>query len=149
MLLHLIRYSTTNESTLGLLLMDGKFSCYTIEDAWHPEKVVGKTRIPAGHYKIHLRDEGGMTKKYAEVYGDMHQGMLWLQDVPGFEWIYIHTGNTAEHSEGCILVGNGASSNVIRGGLISASRAAYRSIYPMIARAVRGEGASIRISDFA
>jgi hypothetical protein len=69
-------------------------------------KVKGETRIPAGRYQVTLRTEGGFHSKYSEKYGEMHKGMLWVRDVPGFEYILIHTGNTDEHTAGCLLVGN-------------------------------------------
>jgi hypothetical protein len=55
--------------------------------------------------------------------------MLWLQNVPGFEWIYIHTGNTEGHTDGCPLIGDYRDEeNRTLGG----SRDAYRRIYPRI-----------------
>ncbi len=89
---------------------------FTIEDTHRDEKVYGKTCVPAGTYNVKLRNEGGMTKRYARRY-KTHQGMIWLQDVPGFEWVYVHVGNDAKASDGCILVNDGviSSTGAIRG----------------------------------
>jgi hypothetical protein len=136
MFLHLMRIATNAESTIGTLALDGKFFCWTIEDAFKAQKEAGTTRIPPGLYEIKLRQEGGMTKRYYDRFPDMHQGMLWLQDVPEFSWVYIHTGNKASHSEGCILVGDSANNNAIGDGFVGASTAAYKRLYPQIAEAV-------------
>jgi len=148
MLLNLTRLSTTEESTLGCLKINGMFACFTIEDAWREDKIKSVTRIPVGLYDIKLRNTGGMTKKYQDRY-EFHQGMLWLQDVPQFQWVYIHTGNEATHSEGCILVGDTATNNQTEKGRIGSSRVAYSRIYPDIAKAVNSEGVKIRVEDVA
>ena len=100
--LEVLRFSSQEDSTSGLLFEIGdlgrKFLCYTLEDERRALKVKGETRVPAGTYKIKLRKEGGFHSRYSKKYGSMHKGMLWLQDVPGFEWILIHTGNTDEHT---------------------------------------------------
>ena len=109
MKLEVIRYHTSDDYTLGMLLdvTEGrKFLCYTLEDEYREEKVMHETRIPDGTYKITLRKVGGFHGRYEKKYGDMHKGMLWVRDVPGFEYILIHTGNTDEHTSGCLLVGN-------------------------------------------
>ena len=109
MKLRVVRYNSSDDFTLGMLLdeTNGKhFLCYTLEDEHRDEKVMHETRIPAGTYKITLRTVGGFHSRYAKKYGDMHKGMLWVRDVPGFEYILIHTGNTDEHTSGCLLVGS-------------------------------------------
>lgn len=146
--LHLIRISTGEESTTGALHINGEFVCFTLEDTKRMRKVDGETRIPDGLYKIALRNEGGLTGKYASRYGTMHRGMLWLQDVPGFEWVYIHTGNKRGHTEGCILVGDSLNNNRIGDGFIGKSRDAYVRIYPPVAQAIEaGEDVTVRISN--
>src|SRR6056300_888421 len=112
--LEVLRFSSQKDSTNGILfdVTEGrKFLSYTLEDEYRKEKVAGETRIPAGTYKITLRTTGGFHGRYEKKYGAMHKGMLWVRDVPGFEYILIHTGNTDEHTSGCLLTGLTSDSN--------------------------------------
>ena len=151
MKLQVLRFSSESDSTNGLLfdITNGiKFLAYTLEDERREEKVMSETRIPAGTYKIKLRTEGGHHNKYASRYGNMHKGMLWLQDVPNFKWILIHCGNTDEHTAGCLLVGDSQENNQIKtNGFIGSSSNAYKRIYPAIAEAVENEGVTIEYID--
>ena len=132
--LTLDRFSGDTDSTLGTLKADNTLMCFTLEDEHRDIKVHDETRIPAGTYDIKLRTDGGMTKRYSERFGpDWHRGMLWLQDVPDFRWIYIHMGTIDDHTSGCILVGDGCMQNVTRAGALIDSEIAYRRIYPAIA----------------
>lgn len=145
--LSLKRFSDGLESTLGLLFVDGAFFCYTLEDQYQRKKVPRETRIPAGTYAITLREEGGMQGRYRARF-PWHRGMIWLQDVPGFEWIYIHVGNTDDDSEGCILVGDGQVSNVVDDGQVTTSVAAYRRLYGCVTEALAmGESVTITVED--
>lgn len=96
-----------NESyTLGKLFIDGTEFCYTVEDIIRDknndddlndpgeEKVHGKTAIPKGEYKVIL----SMSNRFKKI-------MPEVLNVPGFAGIRIHSGNTAEDTEGCIIVG--------------------------------------------
>ena len=147
-----MRYSSGEETTQGLLFdvtaEEHKFLCYTLEDQAQTQKVYGETRIPAGLYEVKLRTVGGKHAAYAAKYGAMHKGMLWLQDVPGFEFILIHVGNTDDDTEGCLLVGDSAVENVVGEGSIGSSVNAYKRIYPPIAESIaRGEKVTIRYID--
>ena len=63
--------------------------------------------------------------------------MLWVRDVPNFEYILIHCGNTDEHTAGCLLVGDSQENNQIQeNGFIGKSSQAYKRIYPSIASAL-------------
>ena len=130
------RFAHGNDDTLGLLFVDCVFECFTLEDEYRSKKVKHETRIPEGRYKIELRNEGGMTAKYAEKY-DFHEGMLWLRDVPNFEYIYIHTGNNDDHSSGCLLVGDTCQTNLYKNGFIGNSRTAYERLYKKIVNAMK------------
>ena len=148
MKLKVLRFSSQSDSTNGLLFDDSdgdmKFLCYTLEDEYRSKKVRGETRVPAGVYKLELRTEGGFHARYTKKYGSMHKGMLHVTKVPGFEWILIHTGNTDEHTAGCLLVGESQENNaLIKDGFIGKSTVAYKRIYPDIARAIQEEGVTI------
>lgn len=143
------RFSSGSDDTLGLLHIEDKFAAFTLEDEFRTIKVAGETRIPAGTYRILLRNEGGLTEKYKQRFPDIHKGMLWLQDVPGFEWIYIHCGNKDEHTEGCILVGDTSQQNITEDGFIGGSASAYRRVYPIIAEAIERERVTIEVRDDA
>ena len=136
MKLEVLRVSSALDSTSGLLfdVTDGReFLCYTLEDEYRNEKVMHETRVPAGTYEIKLRKEGGFHGRYTKRFSDFHDGMLHVQDVPGFEYILIHTGNTDEHTEGCLLVGDTSQQNITKQGFIGSSGDAYKRIYPDIA----------------
>jgi hypothetical protein len=137
-----LRVSSQKDSTSGLLfdVSNGKrtFLCYTLEDEQRDVKVWGETRIPAGIYKLGLRTEGGFHNRYLSRYGaDFHKGMIHVLDVPGFEWILWHSGNTDENTAGCLLLGNTQTSNLIaKDGFIGSSRDAYKLVYPRVLSAI-------------
>ena len=149
--LEVLRFSSESDSTNGILFdasnkLDGKrFLCYTLEDEKRSEKVRGETRIPAGTYEIKIRDVGGFHSRYSKKFGKMHRGMLHVTNVPGFDYILIHCGNTDEHTAGCLLVGDSQENNQIKkDGFIGKSSQAYKRIYPRIASALeRGEKVTI------
>lgn len=154
MKLEVLRFSSQEDSTNGILfdVTDGKrkFLCYTLEDEHREEKVSGETRVPAGTYDLVLRTVGGFHSRYTKKYGEMHKGMLWVWDVPGFEYILIHTGNTDEHTAGCLLVGDNQRANFgDSDGFVGSSVNAYKRIYPPIAEAIeRGDKVTITYVDF-
>ena len=152
MKLEVLRFSSGDETTMGALFditRGRRFLAFTLEDEHRDAKVKGETCIPAGEYDLELRTVGGFHKRYLDRYGAMHKGMLWVRRVPGFSFILIHTGNTDDHTEGCLLVGDSAIQNVTEEGSIGASRTAYKRIYPPIARAISaGTQVTIRYTDF-
>ena len=138
--LEVLRISSGKDSTSGLLFdvtNKRKFLCYTLEDEYREEKIMGETRIPAGTYEVVFRKSGGFHNKYVKRYGEMHRGMLHIINVPGFECILIHTGNTDEHTAGCLLLGDTQTNNQIaKDGFIGSSGQAYKRLYPKIADAI-------------
>jgi len=142
------RFSGGNESTLSTFFIDGKFACFVLEDEKRAVKVMGETRIPAGTYKIYLRKEGDTHLHYKTKYPDIHKGMLWLQDVPGFQYVLIHIGNTDIDTKGCLLVGDSAMQNVSQRGSLAGSTSAYERIYVPIAKDLEaGRMVTIEIFD--
>lgn len=132
-------------ASFGLLSIDsGAMECFTLEDGYRIYKKAGESRIPPGSYELELRRAGGMHERYARRYGDKHRGMLWLKDVPNFEWVYIHTGTTAEDTKGCILVGDMLGADMV----LLSSRVAYERIYSRIASSIEsGHRARVVLKD--
>ena len=154
MKLKVLRFSSEADSTSGLLFeetdMGLQFLCYTLEDERRALKVKGETRIPAGIYNLKLRKEGGFHERYSKKYRNMHIGMLHVTDVPNFEYILIHTGNTDEHTAGCLIVGDAQENNLLLpDGFVGKSVNAYKRIYPSIAKAIAdGEEVTITYKDY-
>jgi hypothetical protein len=146
--LKLIRYSMSPTSTLGMLYIDEHFACYTLEDAVREEKIPGETCIPVGIYGIILRKEGGQNHRYSQKFPKIHKGMLQICNVPNFEHIQIHIGNSKKDTDGCILVGDGCNNNQTEEGFLSSSAKAYQRIYTVIGNAIDyGENVWIEISE--
>lgn len=100
------RIKSNKSATLSTVSINGVFECFGLEDEHRYEKKAGETRIPEGTYKVKLRTEGGFHNRYTQKFGASHKGMLHVQDVPGFEYILIHVGNTDKDTAGCLLVGS-------------------------------------------
>lgn len=94
------------ERTLGKLYINNEFFCDTIEDKYRDlskeKKVYGETCIPFGTYKVIIN----MSPKYGRL-------MPRLLDVPHFEGILIHSGNTEQDSAGCLICGKRSGQKVI------------------------------------
>ena len=151
--LEVLRISSGEDSTSGLLYdvtNKRKFLCYTLEDEYRKEKIKGETRIPSGTYEVVFRKSGGFHNKYVKRYGEMHLGMLHIINVPGFEYILIHTGNTDDHTAGCLLLGDTQTNNQIaKDGFIGSSGQAYKRVYPKIADALeKGDCVKITYIDY-
>lgn len=147
MKLTVIRYSDNDNSTLGLLFLDNKFECYTLEDQYQTKKVYKETRIPAGTYKIKLRKEGSHHLRYNIKFPEFHNGMLELQDVKDFQYILIHIGNTDDDTAGCLIVGNSINNNQITKGFISNSTGAYVNLYKKVVTEAENDNLEIEIVD--
>lgn len=117
-----------SEYTIGKMHIDGRYFCDTVEDTDRgltdemseeyikARKVYGKTAIPTGTYNVIL----SYSPKFKKT-------LPLIRDVKGFSGIRIHSGNTAEDSLGCILVGE----NKIKGGVIN-SRATMLRLMEMM-----------------
>lgn len=81
--------------TIGKLYVDGVYFCDTLEDPVREgEKIYGRTAIPTGKYDVLIT----MSPRFRKM-------LPLLLNVPGFEGVRIHSGNNADDTEGCILVG--------------------------------------------
>jgi len=149
MKLEVLRFNSSDDFTTGLLfdVTDNvrSFLCYTLEDEARTEKKWGETRIPAGTYKLTLRSEGGFHTRYLAKFGaDFHKGMIYVNEVPNFEYILWHIGNDDDDTAGCLLVGKTSQDN-----FIGSSTAAYKEIYPPIRDAIlSGEEVSVKYIDY-
>lgn len=107
MILKLVREVFTDVSTIGRLYANGVFLSYILEDKDRgldskmsldiikSIKIPHSTCIPYGTYRIHITFSNRFQKP-----------LPLLEQVPGFEGIRIHPGNTDADTEGCLLPGN-------------------------------------------
>lgn len=91
--------------TIGVLYINGDRFCEILEDPVRDKKMKGKTAIPAGTYVVDMETVSPRFKNRA--WAKPYDGKIpRLLDVPGFEGVLIHPGNTAADTEGCLLPGN-------------------------------------------
>lgn len=116
--LTLKRIALRSEYTIGKLYVDGKYVCDTIEDtvrdldkdgkfANGEVKIPGKTAIPYGRYEITMKVKSPKYSNFSKYsWAKKYDGYLpRLLNVPHFDGVLIHVGNSALDSEACVLVG--------------------------------------------
>lgn len=103
------RIARRSTYTIGKLYVDGTYVCDTIEDCdrfyFGKGKIKNETAIPCGRYRVALNVKSprlGNRPFYKELCDGCVPRLL---DVPHFDGILIHTGNSAQDSSGCIIVG--------------------------------------------
>lgn len=105
----------TDNCTIGKLYIDNKYFCDTLEDKVRDsnksgqfdgseKKIHGQTAIPYGTYKVVMNIVSPKFKDrpWAKPYGGKLPRLL---NVPSFDGVLIHVGNTVKDTLGCILVG--------------------------------------------
>lgn len=139
MLITVDRFVSDADTTISRVLVDGRFYCFGLEDEYRQNKLAGETRIPSGMYNIAVRKVGGFHSRYLIRFEDFHLGMLEVLNVPNFNFILIHIGNTDQDTDGCLLVGEQAITTV--GDMrVNYSTAAYQRLYTsVISSALAGE----------
>lgn len=113
------RLHKTVNSTIGELLVDGIWECYTLEDIEREVKVKSETAIPKGTYKV-IINQSNRFKRLLPL----------LLNVPNFEGVRIHSGNSNHDTEGCILVGKTRSND-----FIGQSRKAFDTLFAKMQKA--------------
>jgi hypothetical protein len=138
MKLSLKRFEFGPEATVGKLSVNGAFFCFTLEDRVREGaiKVEGTTAIPEGHYGVDLT----FSPKFQKV-------MPLLRNVPRFEGVRIHTGNTSKDTDGCVLVGRHWGKLNSGSLVIDESRLAYEGLFKMLSEAKqKGEAIELEVS---
>jgi hypothetical protein len=114
--LNIKRIARRETYTVGRLYIDGKYFCDTLEDKDRglrqdmPVAVIratkrkGITAIPTGRYRMTLAVQSPKFSKRA-TYQFCNGYLPRLINVPGYDGVLIHIGNTARDTEGCLLVG--------------------------------------------
>ncbi len=122
--------------------------CHVLEDKKRKIKVWGKTRIPAGIYKLGFRKEGRFYRSYRVRFAELEnsRGMIHLLDVPNYKYILVHCGNSIEDTAGCLLVGDHVDMNK-RTPTIHESTRAYERTYCTLTDAMLKEDCYIEIRD--
>ncbi len=136
--LYLIEIGCTTNSTASHLYMDNKPFCFVVEDGFRERKVKHETRIPAGRYQILPLKNGKFFNLYSKRWG--HKFVPWIQDVPGFDGILIHIGNTIADTSGCLLLNRGITLGADGNYSGTDSTSIYKLFYALMEKALeRGE----------
>ena len=118
------------DCTISECYVDGAWECYILEDevrevAGQPVsqwKVKGKTAIGRGTRNVVIT----MSNRFK-------RDLPLLEEVPGFEGVRIHPGNTSEDTEGCLLPGRGKTEKTV-----TESRVAFNELFGKIKAALDG-----------
>lgn len=132
------RIHDNKTSTIGYLMIDGEFFCFTLEDEFRATKLRGETRIPEGTYKLLIRkDDTPLTLKHRTAYGPWFKYHIEIGGIKDFTGVYIHAGNDETHTDGCLLLGDTVANHIIQpknplGASVQAIKRFYERVYPLL-----------------
>lgn len=129
MTITLDRYDKNDSRCIGKLTMPG-FECYTLEDDEDETKQMGRTAIPKGKYEVVV----SFSARFQKL-------LPLLLNVPNFEGVRIHSGNTEFDTDGCILLGMNRTTETI-----TESRTAIKTFMPLLMDALTKEKVFIEIT---
>ncbi|HMD14134.1 MAG TPA: DUF5675 family protein [Bacteroidota bacterium] len=131
------------EDTEGIFVVDDTLNFFSLEptdrhltsdmtlEQITAVKVQDKTAIPYGQYQVIITDSPHFGRP-----------MPLLVNVPGFEGVRIHWGNTDHDTDGCILLGE----SIVREDFLASSRIVFDLFFPKLQAAIdSGEGCLITI----
>lgn len=164
-LIKISRYNFKPDWTIGKLLLIDKTNVYhldgyTVEDEIRDTKVKGETAVPYGIYTLGYRQspkfsssflyseslnkliEPKEQRLYPTIKDFKSHDLIWIKDIPDFEYILLHWGNSDDDTEGCLIVGS--SLGVINGqeGVVR-SKAYYKELYVKIFPLIKKGGQTI------
>jgi hypothetical protein len=120
---------------ISRVFIDGEYFCFSIEDAERTTKIKGETCIPYGVYPLGTYKSPHFSKEY-------NHDMIWVKDVPGFEFILIHWGNTISDTEGCLIIGDKIGVVNQKDAVLN-SRATYLKFYARVINQIKAGGQTI------
>lgn len=124
----LIRIANRPTYSIGKLYIDGVYECDVLEDTDRglddkmpleeiiKKKKYGTTAIPSGVYEVQIT--------YSPKY---KKRMPLIMNVKGYSGVRIHSGNSAEDTLGCLLVGKNKEV-----GKVLESRATYNKLFKIL-----------------
>jgi hypothetical protein len=122
----IVREQYRSGSTVGRMLVDDDFECFTLEDRICTNNVYGDTAIPPGIYRVVVN--------FSQTF---EAELPLVLNVPMYDGIRIHGGDTQANTPGCILVGRNWTPGAE---VVSASRLAFAPLFRKICTAIeRGE----------
>lgn len=137
------RVEKDNKATIGGLFIDGEFFCSTLEDVDRgltsvdtlakikEIKVQNQTAIPSGRYEVII----DMSTRFKKL-------MPHIINVPGFEGIRIHPGNSDVDTDGCIILGVW---NKVDADWLSNSKDAFDEFFPKLQEGLKSGNVFINI----
>jgi hypothetical protein len=124
-------------STIGELSIDGKFECFILEDRDRgldssqtldeikSVKITAQTAIPTGKYSVIYT----MSRRFGRM-------LPLLANVPGYDGIRIHAGNSPVDTEGCLLPGKRAEKDFVTDSRLAFNLLLDKITLPMLDRSL-------------
>jgi len=146
-IIKVLRNPSEKDWTLSEFYIDGIKSGVGVEDEARTIKVFGETRIPNGVYELELTvspkfsssyfvDENGYISKYKDARFNKEHLLIHVKNVPEFDRILWHWGNTDDDTHGCYIVGTAFDKFASQKG-VSGSRLKYVEVYPKIFKIIK------------
>lgn len=158
------RFDFKADWTRSNLLVKGVKDGYMVEDEIRAVKVQGETAIPYDTYELGLRDsptmssqflwsdsagiliDAGHIAKYPHITDFVPHKLIWVLNVKGFQFIYLHWGNTDDDSLGCGIVGRKLGTIQTKKGPqdgVVDSRSYYCELYAKVYPLIKAGGQTI------